>query len=143
MAVETLGKINIAHSRGVYSGVKLERFSEWEDLNRFFEKFGGQGVVMTELPQVDPKTGEILVFISKNYSDEEIAELNEISNLISAEMEKRKALRAENEAKIEAERIRQQVEAKRLQEVGRKCESNHGQVIEENSKLKKQLKKGK
>lgn len=85
--------------------------------------------------------GRVVAFIQQTMNDEQLQELQEFSYEYEQFKEKRKEQKLKAMAEEEAAKTKAITDSKELQELGKKCRDNHGSVIEENVKLKKELKK--
>ncbi len=131
------GHIALESDKGIVtSACKALAFDTADAMNAYFEKH--QGLFCN---QVLTANNQIVAIVNKVFSEEQQQMLEDKADIIR-DLEAAKA-KERHEAKLEAERIN--VEAKkeidRLVALGRKCDANHGAVIEDNAKMKKELTK--
>lgn len=132
-----LGKIAVESPNGVnYSGVKAMEFTTAAAMNEWAEQNFGTMVVQV-VPLAD---GSVLAFVAKILSDEEIQEMADINAIVAEEKERRKMARqaAEIEARNAADKAAE--ERRELEKLGRNCRDNHGAVMDDNAKLRKEVK---
>jgi hypothetical protein len=135
------GKINFADVRGNYPGCAAIEFRDAIEMNSFFADNPNRLVVAVFPTQRRFMGGVVEFYITCLYTkiltDEEIAEFNEVQSEARRLIDERKAKREAARKLIEEEKVKQLQEQKRLLDLGRKCEENHGGLVEENRKLKK------
>jgi proline racemase len=132
------GFINIGGTfNGHYSKCSVKEFMGFDGpidkaINGFFEVNRGFLVV-------DVKYGgsNALVFYTKTLDDRETHVLTKYAQALEDKVrEELAAEEAEEEKRLQAEELKKDAE-RQLIELGRRCQENHGAVIEENRKLKK------
>lgn len=131
------GHINFESANGVIqSNCKAVEFQTADEMNKWFAD--SPGVFAT---QIFPMDGKLVAICNRVMDEEEQADLSARADAIRKYVEEAKAKR--QEAKLLEEKTLEEraAEQERLIEVGKKCEHNHGAVIEENQKLKRDLKK--
>lgn len=139
------GKMNVSLNSGTtYSSVKGLTFATIEELETWCGNTPGHILIWVG----NDKAGNVVALVSRELSDDEIQELQEWQADLERMRDERKALKAKAAIEAEEARIKNELEMKRLQQVGRDCEEHHSKVIDENRKLKtsnedlrKQLKK--
>ena len=138
------GKMALAETRGTYSGCSVKVFSAStgeilaNDINDFFKANSGLLVVDLKFA-TDPSGYSALVTFTAQADGEYIAAIARFGEEIQRKLAEEKAaeLEAEANAAEQVEDAQQKVAA--LAEVGRKCQSHHAPVLEENKKLRKEL----
>ena len=127
-----------------YSHSKLMEFAHADLLNEWFKE--NRGYIVHALGVRKGSTAHGLhdlyyVLVNKIRTDEEIQESQDIASIVEEQLEKKRSERMK--AQLDAEEAREKAEQVRaeLLELGRKCKDNHGAVIEDNIKLKKEVKK--
>lgn len=133
------GNINIAHEKGLYSGSDIKIFTEGEGIGRLDDQIKEFFAADPRLLVVDMKFygSKVLVLYTNTLDDEEQAEfeaqgayIHEMMDTWRQRREKSKQEQAETKRKAEAE-------LKRLADVGRKCEANHGALIKQMRAIRK------
>lgn len=128
-----IGKVHVATAREYRSNCKMLFFVTPEDLNDWFDANPGHILF-------DWKTsagGVLYCIIGQVLSPEEQDDMELRASVINEEVEKRKQERAA-QLEAHAEKLKAEIaENKRLIEVGKKCEHNHGALIKEKRKNKK------
>jgi signal transduction histidine kinase len=143
------GQMAVAEARGTYSGSKLVAFSAFsatslaDNVNEYFEK--NRGLLVVDAKYEVNSDGLVYGFyiVTQQQSNEYVAKLGELQSRIATAMAEEKAKELEEEHKAELAAIEKQKEERRLLALGRQCEAHHKPVIEENKKLKDELKKAK
>lgn len=138
-AVGHPGSIAYAAKHGHYAGCKMEVFESTTDLNKFFEENKGF-LVVDIIPRAN---GQLVVLYNKALNDEEMEMLTQYQSDWEEFREQKMASRREADALEKAAEKKLETEKLELQELGRKCRDNHAAVIEDNQKLKAELKKAK
>ena len=130
------GHINFEGTNGlVHNNCRAMEFESADEMNAWFKEHVGHFAA-----QVNITDGSIICIVDRVMDDDmrEVMELKgEALSRIMAEL---KAQRDEAKEKQKAEEDRRTAELEDLVALGKKCKDNHGAVIEENAKLKKQLK---
>lgn len=140
-----LGGISIESPNGVnYSGTKAMEFESIEAMNAWFEgNFGHLVVQLFPHTRVEKdgalRTG-IVAIVAKVFDEEELQELADINAIVGELKAKRKAEREAQELENQLAQQKHEDDLKELQALGRKCRENHGGVIEDNIRLKKEVK---
>lgn len=115
------GKINYMNERGSATGCRAIVFTSADDLNTFFEQ--NSGLLVVEIKPLP--TSALLCLYTQALGDEELEDFREFNYLVREHMDKKRAERDEQKAKNEEAKLKAEAEAKRLAELGRKCENNH------------------
>ncbi len=124
----------------IYSGTQLMRFDRYNEMNEYFEEHTGL-LVVTMFPMHGLTGSHILALVATGISDEEREELmayQQDLNRLRDERHAAKNAAKEHAAIAEAKRLNDERE---LQALGRKCRENHGAVLEDNHKLRKENKR--
>lgn len=124
-----------------YAAVRAASFGTVEEMLAFFDRQNGEGrgYLIVGTPPV--LNGRLVVFFTSVVDDETMELIQAHGEAVAQLREKiREEVRTREAA---AEEMRQKIEEEqqRLRSLGERCEHNHGAVIEENSKLKAELKK--
>lgn len=136
---EHVGKLLFANERGQFSHCAIKYFPDAKGVGDFFKQPGNDSLMIVEMqPHQD---GGLTVIYTRTISDEELREMALFNQAWLEEKAKRLAVELEAEEKAEEERKAAEAEANRLRIVGRKCEEHHRPVIEENQKLRAEIKK--
>ncbi len=130
------GYINLESSNGlVHNNCKALSFQSVDAFNRWFETNPGTFAV-----QVNVSAQDIICIVDRVLSDEEQEILRDRGEAINQIMAERRALREKANADAKALEDKRTEELETLVELGKKCQHNHGAVIEDNAKLKKEIK---
>lgn len=139
------GHINTSLGLHAHSGARAMEFESADDMNAWFQEHGlGLIVVHVEpfaqvLPDGTMRT-RFFVMVVKQLSNEQTDRMAKIQGIIAQELAKLdEAEEAQKEADAAA-KAKELAEERELQALGRKCRDNHGGVIEENAKLRKENK---
>lgn len=134
--MEKLGHIPFSmHGHGQSNCLAIQ-FESAHAMNNWFESNRG-----CNLLYLQPHGNGTLAIVSRVMSKEEWQEYQDIQVEVSAAIAKRREARQMAEMELEVKKQEAEREARELQVVGRRCREHHGAVIEENTKLKKELKK--
>jgi hypothetical protein len=130
------GHINFESDKGItQSNVKAFAFATVHEMNEWFEKNPGHFAV-----QVMGVRDYIVCLINKVLSSEEQQLLEDRADAIAKIMEEKRLAREEAEKLTEEGQAKARAEVDRLMNLGRKCEHNHGAVLKEIDKFKKEVK---
>jgi hypothetical protein len=149
------GKIAVADVRGSYPGNAIKTFTDHpsggsaaEQMNDWFKGHPGRLVTMVSTSATyHPDFGTvntITVLYTKQVTDEELKEMEELTVEVRKKIDERKVKQQEAELKAKEVEIKQQMDNRRLQGVGRKCEEDkHLEIIDDLRAKLKAAKKGK
>lgn len=157
-AGEFPGHINVADVRGNYPGCLMKVFepdsptdlpegtrplTAEEKMNGFFRDNPNRLVAM--MTAHDSPQGTVLVVLfTKTLTEDDLREMEAFNTEFRARQEERKRKHMEAEIKNKEEEIKQGIENKRLQTVGRACEEQgHAKKLDELQREIKKLKRGK
>jgi hypothetical protein len=133
------GHINVDLTDTAASSCRALGFSGTQQMNEFFER-EGDGLIVV---YIGVMSDGIVALVAQTMSDEERQELMEVQYLVAEQMEVRRKAREEAKAKAGEATRKLEEDRRALVELGRKCRDNHAAVIEENTRLKKELKREK
>jgi hypothetical protein len=147
------GKIAVADVRGSYPGNAIHIFepvyvdSNWlsaaDQMNAWFKSHPGRLVTMMSVTS-GPHGPLITVLYTKQVTDEELKEMEELTVEVRKKIDERKVKQQEAELKAKEQEIKQQMDNRRLQGVGRQCEEDkHLEIINDLRAKLKAAKKGK
>lgn len=102
-------------------------------MNEYFEKHPG-----TFAAQIFTDGGGTIAIVNRTMTEEDQAILADSADVIRDLTAQRKKARDDAKLKEEEELKARVAKLEELQKLGEKCVSNHGAVIEDNSKLKKE-----
>lgn len=130
------GHINFESANGlIHSNCRAVEFKTAEEMNKYFED--NIGTFATQIFAVGDRC---IAIVNRRLDEEGQAIMQDHGDAIRKYVEEAGKKRAEAKEKEEAELKERVANLERLQELGKKCEHNHGAVIEENQKLKKEVK---
>lgn len=129
------GHISLEAKNGiVHSNCKAVQFQSVEAMNKYFKDNPGLFSVQT-----DVSASDIVCIVDRVLSKEEQDILNDQGTALQEILERKRKERAEAaqaQKDFEDNRLKQMDD---LMELGKKCQANHGAVIEDNKKYKKQI----
>ena len=121
---------------GPQPGCRVKRFLTAGDLNEWAEQ--NRGLVIVSLH--GDGEGGLFAVVARVYGESDLAEEMEVQQEARRLVAERRAIKEKSQEADALARIEREKEENRLRDLGRKCAKDHGGVIEDNSRLKKELK---
>lgn len=132
--LERIGNVALDTTGGVFSGCKLMKFKDEEELNNYFRDNANVMLVSWHL---DGNYGALYCFVTNTLDADQLEVIKMRTEVIEAEVNKLKEARDAERAAEEAKQHEAVEESLRLAKVGEHCEKSHGSVIKQMRAKKK------
>lgn len=133
--------VDLGHGQSV-PACRVMEFESSDAMNSFFEQNRNFLATRIFTRRRAFNEGEVLcVLISQRYTEEQYDDMILVQQVMDEQLAKLRASREEQKEKDAEAAVAQERDEKELKELGKRCREHHANVIDENAKLKKELKK--